>query len=193
MPNIPLIRALRQVKDMGWSKETAVKIITGTGLGTLFINVTVSGLLWGYHDELPCIRLQRPPLCQDYSINSFSGDEDSLEDDWGDDDWKRKKRETPQQEEDAKPGEFVDCKCQWGLFRNLNGTLRKPVKMQHGMQDLHSKGLVEEYDNNSTFNWWKTGSKCDKVGGLDGSSFAPGWKRVETMDIFISGMSRRLL
>jgi len=187
MPNIPLLGSFKKVRDMSWSKHTAVNMITQTGLGTLFINVSVSGLLWGYHDELPCLNLVKPHMCPD-EIDDFS--DDSSE--WGDDDdWKRKKRETTQVE-DTKNPEFVDCKCQWGLFRGINGTLREAVKMHHGMKDLNSKGWVEEYDNNSTFNWWKEGSKCDKVGGLDGSSFPPGLKKVEAMDIFISGMRRRL-
>lgn len=41
---------------------------------------------------------------------------------------------------------FVDCKCEWGLFRDRNVTLRKPVRMNHGIKDLKDKGLVVEYD-----------------------------------------------
>ena len=35
---------------------------------------------------------------------------------------------------------LVDCKCEWGLFRDRNVTLRKPVRMNHGMADLSKKG-----------------------------------------------------
>ena len=41
---------------------------------------------------------------------------------------------------------FVDCKCEWGLFRDRNVTLRKPVRINHGVNDLKKKGLVVEYD-----------------------------------------------
>ena len=34
---------------------------------------------------------------------------------------------------------FVDCKCEWGLFRDRNITLRKSVTVQHGMADLIMK------------------------------------------------------
>ena len=31
--------------------------------------------------------------------------------------------------------EFVDCKCNWGLFRNHNITMRKPVRIHTGEGD----------------------------------------------------------
>ena len=39
---------------------------------------------------------------------------------------------------------LVDCKCEWGLFRDRNVTLRKPVRMNHGMADLSKKGDSDE-------------------------------------------------
>ena len=33
-----------------------------TGLGTPFINVSFTGFLWGYNDELPCISMSRPDV-----------------------------------------------------------------------------------------------------------------------------------
>ena len=41
---------------------------------------------------------------------------------------------------------FVDCKCEWGLFRDRNVTLRKPVTINHGINDLKKKGWVVEYN-----------------------------------------------
>ena len=32
--------------------------------------------------------------------------------------------------------EYVDCKCRWGLLRDKNVTLKKPVKMHYGMEEL---------------------------------------------------------
>merc|ERR1719431_485803 len=110
--------------------------------------------------------------------------EESGGDDW-EDDWKRKKRSAGRYkreiEEDLeitlknadfdsmqKPkAEYVDCKCEWGLFRDRNMTLRKPVKMHHGMADLSKKGIVAEFDNSKTLNWWVPGSKCDQLAGSD--------------------------
>ena len=77
---------------MSWGKDAAVSVVKNTGLGTPFINVTFSGLLWGYNDELPCMNLPRPEECGPApgEIDIFAEDSD---DDWGDgDDWKRKKR-----------------------------------------------------------------------------------------------------
>ena len=88
--------------------------------------------------------------------------------------------------------EYVDCKCQWGLFRDRNVTLRKPVKMHHGMADLSKKGWVEEFDSSKTMNWWQPGSTCDKLGGQDGATLPPGILKTEHMDMFISLMCRRI-
>merc|ERR1711892_490403 len=52
VPNVPLLTGFRKIKDAGWSKNTMAGVIKKTGLGTPFINVSFSGLLWGYHDEL---------------------------------------------------------------------------------------------------------------------------------------------
>ena len=41
---------------------------------------------------------------------------------------------------------LVDCKCEWGLFRDRNVTLRKPVMMNHGIGDISMKGRVVQYD-----------------------------------------------
>ena len=45
----------------------------------------------------------------------------------------------------------MDCKCNWGVFRDRNVTLRKPKKIHHGMADLSKKGLMEEFDKKKTF------------------------------------------
>ena len=204
VPNIPLLTGFSKVKD-SWSKGSSVQVIKNTGLGTPFINVSFSGLLWGYHDELPCLQLQRPDGCglAEGEVDIF---EDSDEDDeWGE--WKRKKRETTTRQKretenvnlrDAdfdsmfRPkAEVVDCKCQWGLFRDRNVTLRKPLKIHHGMADLSKKGWVEEFNYQKSLKWWKPGSECDKVGGQDAWTLPPGWKKDQVMDMFISLMCRR--
>ena len=35
--------------------------LEGTGLNQPFINISFSGLLWGYNDELPCLAVGNPP------------------------------------------------------------------------------------------------------------------------------------
>ena len=82
--------------------------------------------------------------------------------------------------------EIVDCKCEWGLFRDRNVMLRKPVNIRHGQGELERlvltmldrmashefcrKGWVEQFDGSSSLGWWKPGSSCDAVGGQDGVS-----------------------
>jgi len=205
VPNVPLLTGFSKVRDAGWTKDTAVNVIKKTGLGTPFINISFSGLLWGYHDELPCMKLSRPAECPppEGEVDIFA---DSGEDDW-EDDWKRKKRETGRYKREAEDvdlrnaafssmvrpkAEIVDCKCMWGLFRDRNVTLRKPLKIHHGMADLSKKGWVEEFDNSPTLNWWKAGSECDKLGGQDSSTLPPGWEKTQSMDMFISLMCRRI-
>jgi len=210
VPNIPLLTGLSKIRDLTWGKDAAVSVVKNTGLGTPFINVSFSGLLWGYNDELPCMNLARPKECGPApgEIDIFA-EESGGDDDWGDD-WKRKKRSAGRYkreiEEDLeitlknadfdsmqKPkAEYVDCKCEWGLFRDRNVTLRKPVKMNHGMADLSKKGWVEEFDSSPTMNWWQQGSTCDKLGGQDGATLPPGIMKTDAMDMFISLMCRRI-
>jgi len=204
IPNVPLLTGFRDAKD-SLLKGTKVQVMKNTGLGTPFINVSFSGLLWGYHDELPCFKLPRPQECglEEGTMDIFADSDDE----WSDD-WKRKKRETTTRQKretenvDLRDADFdsmfrpkaelVDCKCQWGLFRDRNVTLRKPLKIHHGMADLSKKGWVEEFNSEKSLNWWKPGTECDKVGGQDSSTLPPGWKKDQVMDMFISLMCRRI-
>jgi hypothetical protein len=91
--------------------------------------------------------------------------------------------------------EFVDCKCNWGLFRDRNVTLRKPVMMYHGISNLSMKGWVKEFDGKDTMGWWKKDSTCDKIGGQDAGTLPPATYTKDPnqkMDIFISLMCRRI-
>ena len=65
-------------------------MFTDVGLGTPFINVSFTGLLWGYEDELYCLKLPVPRGCNK-GDSPFGEDyeEDADDDDW---DFKRKKR-----------------------------------------------------------------------------------------------------
>jgi len=209
VPNIPLLTGFSKIRDMGLGKGLAADVVKNTGLGTPFINISFTGLLWGYKDELPCMSHTRPVECgaPEGEIDIFADDSG---DDWEDEDWKRKKRaagrykrETEDEQEfDFKRADFdslvkpkaelVDCKCEWGLFRDRNVTLRKPVKMHHGMADLKKKGWVEEFNSSPNMNWWQPGSTCDKLGGQDGATLPPGVMKTDAMDMFISLMCRRI-
>ena len=208
VPNIPLWTGLNAIRsESGVAKNIGRDMVTGNGRGTPFIEVTFDGLLWGYEDELPCLKMDRPSGC--------GGEDDPFGDDggdaWGDDEWKRRRKRSvskedfesrwsnPDQDKEseyygqAKPkAEFVDCKCNWGLFRDRNVTMRKPIRIHTGVADLGLKGVVEEFDGANTLGWWKEGSQCDAVGGQDSSTLPPGLTKESTPNIFISLMCRGL-
>jgi len=193
VPNIPMITAFSNTRNSSM-KSVSVKIIKNTGLGTPFINVSVSGLLWGYQDDLPCLKMARPNECPPEEDKFFDDDDDY---EWGGEKWdaRRKKRSVDEEEllSEKKKAGYVDCKCQWGLFRDRNATLRKPVTVNHGMMNISRKGWVEKYDGSSTFGWWKKGSSCDEVGGVDGATLPPQVnKNLIEMDMFISVLCRKI-
>ena len=146
-------------------------------------------------DELPCNNLPRPDECgvAKGQLDLFDlEDSEEEDDDWGD--WRRRKRDTgsgtlQRHKRHVENGvdlrmldhdsitkakaAFVDCECEWGLFRyrvfyrflksyghNLqsllnnecsllrdrNVTLRKPIMMNSGILDLQMKGMVMEYN-----------------------------------------------
>jgi len=214
VPNIPFFTGMHKIRDYSaFTKSIGVNTITQVGRGTPFINVSFSGLLWGYNDELPCNSLTRPAECPaapdevDIFSQDSDGDDGDEEDDW---DWKRKKRDISVQrvkrhvengldlrgaDHDRLTKEkaaFVDCKCEWGLFRDRNVTLRKPVRMNHGIKDLKDKGLVVEYDRSNYLNWWEPKSTCDKVGGQDGGTLPPLVSERQYMEMFIDLMCRKI-
>jgi len=184
-----------------------VDLILKEGRGTPFINISFSGLLWGYEDALPCLKMAYPDHCPKLNSGVEFDDEDLDDDvDFDDDSWKRKKRSVDEDQspasEDLRNGPFekweksaggyVNCSCNWGLFRSRNVTLRKPVTIYHGMSDLSKKGWVKEFDSSPVMNWWQKGSKCDEMGGFDGGTLPPGLEKEDSLDIFISLMCRRL-
>jgi len=231
-PNIPLITGFSDAKDKGYfAKTIAVNLISKTGLAKPFINISFSGLLWGYEDELPCAQRSRPEHCPDPASGIKFQHEDVKEEEVSDDmastendeddsddffsDFKRRKRSADDNSTAAsatsaasagtpdlryadfekweKPkGGYDNCSCYWGLFRDRNVTLRKPVTIYHGMSDVKKKGWVKEFDSSPVMNWWEKGSKCDEIGGHDGGTLPPGLTAEQSLDIFISLMCRRL-
>jgi len=213
VPNIPYITGMAKIRDGSTTtKVIGEQLMMNTGLGTPFINITFSGLLWGYEDDLPCNGQRRPEGCTDpNAVNIFDGEDDDFEVDEADWDFKRKKRSAEEYTEESDvtidmrkahfdltekaKGEYnpETCNCEWGLFRDRNMTLRKPLKIHHGMSDLSKKGKVVEFDDSSVMGWWKPGSSCDSLEGQqDSSTLPPGWQRTDSMDMFISLMCRSI-
>lgn len=266
VPNIPLLTGFHKIRGMGFGKGFASNLVIDSGIGTPFINVSFTDLLWGYYDGMPCFNLDYPSDCparhEDVELDFESDDwGDDQDDDWGDDEeneveeeteegeddgwgWGRKKSELPKEESDmsrvkresvkkwrkgTQPGEDVvakvehfrqasyedvqaqwkpkmewlkekdedgkvtSCNCEWGLFRDRNITVRKPIKMHHGVGDVSLKGRIEEYDNSPNLNWWQEGSTCDHVAGAqDGATLPPGVSSKEDLNIFIALMCRKI-
>ena len=62
VPNIPYWTGMHKaMKKSGIGKSIALGLIEGNGLNKPFINISFSGLLWGYNDELPCLAVGDPP------------------------------------------------------------------------------------------------------------------------------------
>jgi len=110
VPNIPLLTGFHKIRGTfgGFisTGDIALKLITKSGRGTPFVNVTFTELLWGYYDAMPCVNLARPWDCpappeevaMNMDFDSGWGDDEDGGDSWGDDEdgddgWKRKKRE----------------------------------------------------------------------------------------------------
>jgi len=101
-----------------------------TGKGTPFVTVPFTGLLWGYYDDMPCIKLNRPEGCPapagEVDLFADGGDswDDGGDDDWDKDDWdKRRKREAPAKEENLQ--DFKRKKREVAKKENLEDSERK--------------------------------------------------------------------
>jgi len=235
-PNIPYWTGLNGArKKSGFVRNTMLNFITTTGRATPFVETTLSGLLWGYEDELPCLKIQdqKPSDCpEEKSLESDGEDpgwgdegdddwgeeeEDTVDEDdsWGDDSWGdetatfdddsenvdvAEEKDTYKAPKDSKweklvkpKAEYKDCKCNWGLFRDRNITMRKPVRFYTGQNDkLDLKGVVTHYNGKKELNWWEQGSSCDTVKGQDASTLPPGLNEGSSFEVFIALMCRTL-
>ncbi|XP_040564002.2 LOW QUALITY PROTEIN: lysosome membrane protein 2-like [Lepeophtheirus salmonis] len=205
VPNIPFWTYLNNVKKKGGPIASGlIETLYSIGSVQPFVNVSLAGLLWGYHEEIPCLKLNRPQAVlvkrillevmiplegmmifspwmmishqNKIKINMKEVQEPNVESEW---------------DKLVKPkAEFMDCKCNWGLFRDRNVTLRKPIEFMSGISDLSDKGKVLAYDGKTELGWWKKGSTCDKVRGQDSSTLPPSLARDMNLEIFIALMCR---
>ena len=84
-------------------KDQLRNLVLDDGLGTPFINVSFSGLLWGYEDDLYCLDLNVPRGCNKGDSPFGEDYEEDSDDDW---DFKRRKRSVSSEGEIfEKPGE----------------------------------------------------------------------------------------
>ena len=81
VPNVPYLTGMRKIRNYSGFMKTAGINVLKKGLATPFINITFSGLLWGYEDELPCGSLARPDGCgaAEGEVDLFANDDDDGE------------------------------------------------------------------------------------------------------------------
>ena len=92
-------------------------MLTDVGLGTPFVNVSFSGLLWGYEDELYCLKNPVPRGCKKGDSPFGEDYEDEAESGW---DFKRKKRSLSNGGIFEKPGEVEEYLKLVVLRRRIN-------------------------------------------------------------------------
>ena len=78
VPNVPYLTGMRKIKNYAGIKKSVGINVLKTGRATPFINITFSGLLWGYEDELPCNSMGRPDGCgpAEGEVDLFANDDD---------------------------------------------------------------------------------------------------------------------
>jgi hypothetical protein len=86
VPNVPLWTGLNSLGS-GLREAKRWFMLGQGGRNTPFVNVTVNGLLWGYEDAMPCLKVKLPERCRDQSgvTSPVAGWDD--EEDWGNDGW----------------------------------------------------------------------------------------------------------
>ena len=75
---MPYLTGMRKIRDYEGIKKTVGMNVLKKGLATPFINISFSGLLWGYNDELPCNSIGRPDGCgpAEGEVDLFADDDD---------------------------------------------------------------------------------------------------------------------
>ena len=72
VPNIPYWTGMNKARKLtGYKKGIALDVVLTNGLAKPFIKVSFSGLLWGYEDELPCLKFDPPKSQVNCVLKSF--------------------------------------------------------------------------------------------------------------------------
>ena len=149
MPNIPLLKAFDEIREMGWGKSTAAEVLESTGLGTPFINMTMESFLWGYKDELLCIHAKDGERCD------FQGSEksESIDDSWLDEDFLRKRR---RRKADSKGVKNATCMCTFGVLKNWQ---TDPSGSSCQFDKISKQQMNQKYSY-SKLGWWNLNHHC---------------------------------
>ena len=97
------------------------------------MNISITGFLFGYEDELACIT-DFSPIQQETDTddedqeNTDWGDDDWDDDDWGDGDVNDEANETPRSKREIPSYRDPSGKCLWGILRDLNNTEHETIR-----------------------------------------------------------------
>ena len=199
---VPLWTGLNSMGS-GFGEAKRWYLLGQGGRNTLFVNVTVNELLWGYEDALPCLKLDLPDRCKNngsawmHQWMEGDGEDDSLWEGTG----LEAEGQLEEEEEDpqspyfglSKPltGFDENCRCQWGLLRDRNISLRDPISMLTGEGGMASRGLITAYNGRPRLGFWKEGSGCDVVEGRqDGFTMPALIRRRDQLDLFVPILQR---
>ncbi|KAK2872218.1 hypothetical protein Q8A67_022115 [Cirrhinus molitorella] len=79
----------------------------------------------------------------------------------------------------------------FGLFYKKNGTDDGNYTFFTGKQKYQDFARIDEWNGQSTLNWWST-EGCNMINGTDGASFHPIIKKTEKLYIFSSDLCRSI-
>ena len=148
-----------------------------------YLTVIFREFLWGYEDELACIKESTATYEDSIVDDDFFGDSfvDSFDDDSFDDD--EGFFDADDEESDEEPAtKFVQDtkyrnkdtgKCMFGVLAGKNSSWSRSIKAKDGSRSIFEKGSIMAVNDAKTFGIWKSGSKCDSIEGMQEPSMTP--------------------
>lgn len=86
---------------------------------------------------------------------------------------------------------MVEMDDHFGLFYKKNGTDDGDYVFFTGKQNYQDFARIDEWNGQSTLNWWST-EGCNRINGTDGASFHPVITKTEKLYIFSSDLCRSI-
>ena len=86
-----------------------------------------------------------------------------------------------------------NCRCQWGLLRDRNVSLRNPISMLtgEGVGGMGARGVITAYNHSPRLGFWKDDSECDVIEGRqDGFTMPALLGRRDRLDLFVPILQR---
>ncbi|XP_043090315.1 lysosome membrane protein 2c isoform X2 [Puntigrus tetrazona] len=86
---------------------------------------------------------------------------------------------------------FIPMDDHFGLFYKKNGTDDGDYIFFTGKQNYQDFARIDEWNGQSTLNWWST-EGCNRINGTDGASFHPVITKTEKLYMFSSDLCRSI-